>query len=95
MPPDAYRSPHYPAGASVPQWRESFGGGLVVDWISSRASRDCTRRAAASTAAATIPARPPAAGTPDERRPSTLAAWTEAAVDAQQLEAEKARVYAP
>ena len=32
MPPDAYESPHYPAGTAVPQWRETFGGGLVVDW---------------------------------------------------------------
>lgn len=32
MPPDSYRSPHYPAGSMVPQWREVFGGGLLVDW---------------------------------------------------------------
>lgn len=32
MPPDAYASPHYPAGVPVPHWREVFGGGLVVDW---------------------------------------------------------------
>lgn len=32
MPPDAYKSPHYPAGAPISQWREIFGGGLVADW---------------------------------------------------------------
>lgn len=32
MPSNAYASPHYPAGASVPQFRETFGGGMVVDW---------------------------------------------------------------
>ena len=32
MPPEAYRSPHYPGGSPVPQWREIFGGGLLVDW---------------------------------------------------------------
>jgi len=96
MPPDAYRSPPLP-----PRARRSLSGASrsAAAWwwtgISSRASRTVRPPAAASTAAATIPARPPAAGTPDERRPSTLAAWTEAAVDAQQLEAEKVRVYAP
>ena len=94
MPPDAYESPHYPAGAAVPQWRETFGGGLVADW-DLRSSLEglyaagrCVYGGGDHSGAAT-------SGRYAGRKAAAHAAEvTEAAVDSDQVAAEKARVYA-
>jgi succinate dehydrogenase/fumarate reductase flavoprotein subunit len=95
MPPDAYRSPHYPAGASVPQWRETFGGGLLVDW-DLRSSLEglyaagrCVFGGGDHSGAAT-------SGRYAGRKAAASARGaTETRVDSSQIETEKARVYAP
>ncbi len=94
MPPDAYESPHYPAGAAVPQWRETFGGGLVVDW-DLRSSLEglyaagrCAYGGGDHSGAAT-------SGRYAGRKAAAHAARVpEASVDADQITAEKERVYA-
>ena len=94
MPPDAYESPHYPAGTAVPQWRETFGGGLVVDWdlMSSLeglyAAGRCAYGGGDHSGAAT-------SGRYAGRKAATHAGQVpEAGVDPDQIAAEKARVYA-
>jgi succinate dehydrogenase/fumarate reductase flavoprotein subunit len=94
MPPDAYESPHYPAGTPVPQWRETFGGGLVVDW-DLRSSLEglyaagrCAYGGGDHSGAAT-------SGRYAGRKAASHAAGVpEAGVDADQIAAEKERVYA-
>ena len=95
MPPSAYRSPHYPAGASVPQWRESFGGGLVVDW-DLRSSLEGLYGAGRSVYGGGDHSGAATSGRYAGRKAAEHARGVaEAAVDSGQLEAEKARVYAP
>jgi succinate dehydrogenase/fumarate reductase flavoprotein subunit len=95
MPPDAYRSPHYPAGAPVPQWREIFGGGLVADWdlrsnlegvyASGRMVYGGGEHAGAATS-----------GRYAGRKAAEYAiSACEPELDSRQIAEEKARVYAP
>jgi succinate dehydrogenase/fumarate reductase flavoprotein subunit len=94
MPPDAYESPHYPAATAVPQWRETFGGGLVVDW-DLRSSLEglyaagrCAYGGGDHSGAAT-------SGRYAGRKAAAHALeLSEASVDADQVAAEKERVYA-
>ena len=95
MPPDSYRSPHYPAGTSVPQWRESFGGGLVVDW-DLRSNLEGLYGAGRSVYGGGDHSGAATSGRYAGRKAAQHARdVAEAAVDSDQLEAEKARVYAP
>ena len=95
MPSDAYHSPHYPAGASVPQWRESFGGGLLVDW-DLRSSLEGLYAAGRSIYGSGDHSGAATSGRYAGRKAAEHARGvSEAAVDSGQLEAEKARVYAP
>jgi succinate dehydrogenase/fumarate reductase flavoprotein subunit len=95
MPPDAYRGPHYPAGVSIPHWREPFGGGLLVDW-DLRSSLEglygagrCVYGGGDHSGAAT-------SGRYAGARAAEYAlSVAEAEVDSSQVETEKARVYAP
>jgi len=95
MPPDSYRSPHYPAGMSVPQWRETFGGGLLVDW-DLRSSLEglygagrCVFGGGDHSGAAT-------SGRYAGRQAARHAHEAlDAPVDEAQVEAEKTRAYAP
>ena len=94
MPPDSYRSPHYPAGTLVPHWREIFGGGLVVDW-DLRSSLEglysggrCVYGAGEHAGAAT-------SGRYAGRRAAEYAmSAPEPVLDQKQVEEEKARIYA-
>ncbi|MCL4488012.1 MAG: FAD-dependent oxidoreductase [Chloroflexi bacterium] len=95
MSPDAYTSPHYPAGAPISQWREIFGGGLVVDWdLRSNleglyAGGRCVYGGGEHSGAAT-------SGRYAGRKAAQYAATAaEAVLDTRQVAQEKARVYAP
>ncbi len=95
MPPDAYRSPHYPAGVSVPQWREIFGGGLMVDW-DLRSSLEGLYGAGRSVYGAGDHSGAATSGRYAGRRAADYARDASGpAVDEDQLETERARVYAP
>jgi succinate dehydrogenase/fumarate reductase flavoprotein subunit len=95
MPSDAYHSPHYPAGTSVPQWRESFGGGLLADW-DLRSSLEGLYAAGRSVYGSGDHSGAATSGRYAGRKAAQHARGvTEAAVDEGQLDAEKARVYAP
>ena len=95
MPPDAYASPHYPAGPTVPQFRETFGGGMVVDWdlrtslAGLYAAGRCVYGGGDHSGAAS-------GGRYAGRRAAAFAQRAaEAAIDDDQLAAETARVYEP
>ncbi len=95
MPPDAYRSPHYPAGAAVPQWRETFGGGLLVDW-DLRSSLEGLYAAGRSVFGGGDHSGAATSGRYAGRKAAEHAREvSETEVDASQVEAEKTRVYAP
>lgn len=95
MPPDAYRSPHYPAGVPVPQWREIFGGGLMVDW-DLRSSLEGLYGAGRSVYGGGDHSGAATSGRYAGRRAADYARnASEPPVDPDQLEAEKARVYTP
>ena len=95
MPPDAYRSPHYPAGTPVPQWRETFGGGLLVDW-DLRSTLEGLYGAGRSVFGGGDHSGAAVSGRYAGRRAAAYAAAAAGSdVDAGQVESEKARVYAP
>ena len=95
MPPDAYRSPHYPAGTPVPQWRDSFGGGLMVDW-DLRTNLEGLYSAGRSTYGSVDHAAAATTGRYAGRKAAAYAVTaSEPAVERSQVDGEKARVYAP
>ena len=95
MPPDAYQSPHYPAGASVPQFRETFGGGTVVDW-GLRTSLEGLYAAGRCIYGGGDHSGAASTGRYAGRRAAAYALRTAAApVDERQVTTEQARAYAP
>ncbi len=95
MPPDAYKSPHYPAGAPVSQWREIFGGGLVVDW-DLRTSLEGLYAAGRAVYGGGEHAGAATSGRYAGRKAAQYAAHAKKLeVDAQQIEQERMRVHAP
>ena len=95
MPPDAYKSPHYPAGAPVPQWREIFGGGLVADW-DMRSSLEGLYAGGRTVYGGGEHAGAATSGRYAGRKAAEYALSTrEPELDHKQIEQEKARVYAP
>jgi hypothetical protein len=95
MPPDAYRSPHYPAGATVPQYRETFGGGTVVDW-DLRTSLEGLYAAGRCIYGGGDHSGAASTGRYAGRRAAAAALRAAAvAVDEDQVAAERARVYEP
>ncbi|MBI5029085.1 MAG: FAD-dependent oxidoreductase [Chloroflexi bacterium] len=95
MPPDAYKSPHYPAGAPVPQWREIFGGGLVADW-DMRSSLEGLYAGGRTVYGGGEHAGAATSGRYAGRKAAEYALNArELELDQKQIEREKARVYAP
>ncbi len=94
MPPDAYKSPHYPAGAPVPQWREIFGGGLVADW-DMRSSLEGLYAGGRQVYGGGEHAGAATSGRYAGRKAAEYALTArESELDHKQIEREKARVYA-
>ena len=95
MPPEAFRSPNFWAGVDVPQWRIFGSGGLVVDW-DLKTSLDGLYAAGGAIFGTGAHSSAAASGRYAGRKAAAAAkAGPERPLPEPQVEAEKARVYAP
>ena len=95
MPPKGYESTNYWAGMDVPQWRLWGSGGLIVDW-DLKTSLDGLYAAGGAIFGSGAHSSAAASGRYAGRQAAAAAKTAaEGQLDNKQIEADKARVYAP
>jgi len=95
MPPDAYKSTHYPGGMGVPHWRNFGNGGLVVNW-DLRTNLDGLYATSSSIAGRGAHSSAAASGRYAGRKAAAyVLTAAEPAIERKQIDDEKVRVYAP